>query len=267
MIITILGCITKYNVNDIKPYVESIKKCGFKGNKYMLVYEINGETQKYLQDNGWKLIFGELHEHVILQRFRDIYAAIKQNLIEGNTIIWTDVKDVVFQKDPTSWLYDNMDKDILAMSEAVILKDEPWACVNSGTSFPMEWELLTKNQTSYCAGCIIARIDALADLFLEIYRWSKATENKEQLSDQAAYNVLIHLAHFRKSVQFVDQEEGLAVQLGVVFMRPNDTQKKTEPVPKYFDGEFFNQADEKFCIVHQYDRSEIIKNEVRRLYI
>jgi tetrahydromethanopterin S-methyltransferase subunit F len=39
---TIVGCITKYNVQDIKPYVESIKQSGFKGDKIMLVYDVSG---------------------------------------------------------------------------------------------------------------------------------------------------------------------------------------------------------------------------------
>jgi len=31
--ITILGCITKYNASDIRPYVESIEQTGLKAEK------------------------------------------------------------------------------------------------------------------------------------------------------------------------------------------------------------------------------------------
>jgi hypothetical protein len=48
---------------------------------------------------------------------------------------------------------------------------------------------------------------ALKDLFIEIYHWSRDTANTGQLSDQAAYNVLINLNHFKENVQKVDQEE------------------------------------------------------------
>ena len=34
----ILGCITKYSPDDIKPYVESIEQSGFGGKKVMMVY-------------------------------------------------------------------------------------------------------------------------------------------------------------------------------------------------------------------------------------
>lgn len=260
---TIIGCITKYSVDDIKPYVESINKSGFKGEKLMLVYDVSNEVVDYLNKNNWLIAHSETQEHIILQRFRDIYALLHQ--YNTDVIIWTDVKDVIFQKDPTEWLSKNMKGEILALSESVIMKDEPWACVNSGTSFPMEWELGIKDQISYCAGTIVGKKEAIRDLFIDIYRWSKTTANPQQLSDQAAYNVLIHLNQYKKIVQFVNQEEGFATQLGVVFMR-DENQKITEPKPIYRERKFYNQIGEEFCIVHQYDRNEIIKKEIKTLY-
>lgn len=259
---TILGCITKYRVEDIRPYVESIKQSGFDGDKLMLCYDIPNETIEYLQNNDWLIVQGEIQEHVILQRFRDVYALLHQ--YETDIIIWTDVKDVVFQKNPIEWLDKNMKGEILALSESVIFKDEPWACINSGTSFPMEWEWL-QHKTSYCAGMIVGKKEAIRDLFIDIYRWSKTTANPEQLSDQAAYNVLINLNQYKNIVQFVNQEEGLATQLGVVFMRDN-TQKITEPRPIYRDGKFYNQKNEDFYMVHQYDRHPQVKQEVINKY-
>ena len=99
---TIVGCITKYSVDDIKPYVESIKQSGFKGEKLMLVYDVSKEVVEYLDNNGWLIAQSELQEHIILQRFRDMYALLQQ--YQTDVIIWTDVKDVIFQKDPTDWL-------------------------------------------------------------------------------------------------------------------------------------------------------------------
>lgn len=259
---TILGCITKYGIEDIKPYIESIKRSGFDGDKLMICYDINKETIEYLDSNGWLIVGGELYEHVILQRFRDVYALLHQ--YETDIIIWTDVKDVIFQKNPIEWLHKNMKGDILALSESVIFKNEPWACVNSGTSFPMEWEWL-QNKTSYCAGTIIGKKEAIRDLFIDIYRWSKTTANPQQLSDQAAYNILINLYQYKNIVQFVNQEEGLATQLGVVFMR-NDTQLKTEPKPMYKNGKFYNQSGDEFFIVHQYDRDQKIKDDIKKMY-
>ena len=107
----------------------------------MMVYEVPQETIDYLKSKGWDLYQNELQQHIILQRFRDIYKLLEQ-FPKDETIIWTDVKDVIFQKDPTKWIEKNMNCSIMAFSESITMKDDPWACVNSGTSFPMEWEWL-----------------------------------------------------------------------------------------------------------------------------
>jgi hypothetical protein len=260
---TIVGSITKYSVQDIKPYVESINQSGFNGEKLMLVYDISKEVIEYLNDKGWIIAQGELQEHIILQRFKDVYAILQS--YETDVIIWTDVEDVVFQKDPTDWLNKWMQKDILAFSECVKLRDDPWACINSGTTFPMEWEFGIKEQISYCAGTIVGKKEAIRDLFIDIYRWSKTTSNPEQLSDQAAFNVLLRLNHYKSSVDFVEQERGFVTQLGTVWSKRYEL-PITEPTPIYKNNKFYNQLEEEFYIIHQYDRNYLIKEQINNLY-
>ena len=261
---TIAGCITKYGIEDIKPYVESIKQTGFKGEKLMLVYEVSQDVIEYLTNEGWLLAQGELNEHIILQRFRDMYALLHQ--YETDVIIWTDVKDVIFQKNPISWIEDNSSYTrLFAFSECVKLKDDPWAVINSGTSFPMEWELGLKEQTSYCAGTIVGDLESIRDLFIQIYRCSKTTANPQQLSDQAAFNVLIHLAQFKTSTNLINQEKGFVTQLGTVWVKQNEL-PLLEPTPIYKDGKFYNQKGDEFVIVHQYDRDPKIKKEIYERY-
>ena len=260
----IFGCITKYSPDDIRPYVESIEQSGFNGGKVMLVYDVPSETIEYLKSKGWELYGGDLQQHIILQRFRDAYKLLETYIDE--TIIWTDVKDVIFQKDPTEWLEKNMKGEILAFSECVTFKDDDWAVVNAGTSFPMEWEWL-QHKVSYCAGTIVGKGYALKDLFIEIYRWSLTTANPGQLSDQAAYNVLINLNHFKENIQFVNQEEGFVTQLGTVLIKKEHFgDKLLEPTPIYSQEKFFNQEGDEFVIVHQYDRHLEIKELIYQKY-
>lgn len=258
----IFGCITKYSPDDIRPYVESIQQSGFSGEKVMLVYDVPQETISYLKSKGWNLYGAELQQHIILQRFVDAYKILESYLDE--TVIWTDVKDVIFQKDPTQWIEKNMKKEILAFSECVKFKDDSWAVVNAGTSFPMEWEWL-QDKVSYCAGTIVGKGYALRDLFIEIYRWSLTTANQGQLADQAAYNVLINLNHFKENVQFVKQEEGFVTQLGTVYMKANQL-PILEPTPIFNFGTFYTADQEKFCLVHQYDRDEFVKKQIYEKY-
>ena len=261
----ILGCITKYKPEDIRPFVESIEETGYKGKKIMMVYEVPQETIDYLKSKGWDLYQNELQQHIILQRFRDIYKLLEQ--FPNEEVIWCDVKDVIFQKDPTDWIELNMDEPILSFSECITMKDDPWACVNSGTSFPMEWEWL-QNKVSYCAGTIVGDSDYLRDLFINIYRWSMTTANSEQLSDQAAYNVLINLYPFMDCVQKVKQEEGFVTQLGTVLVKKDEFKDVLlEPTPIVSsDYIVSNQKGEPFCLVHQYDRIPEFKEFIYKKY-
>lgn len=261
----ILGCITKYQPNDIKPYVESIEESGFGGKKVMMVYDVPQETIEYLKSKGWELYGNELQQHIILQRFRDIYKLLEQ--FPKETIIWTDVKDVIFQSDPTKWIEENKKGKILAFSESITMKDDPWARVNSGTSFPMEWEWL-QNKTSYCAGTIVGESEYLRDLFIDIYRWSMTTANTDQLSDQAAYNVLINLKQFSDIVQFVNQEEGFVTQLGTVLVKKDEFRDVLlEPTPIVDENYIVkNQKREIFPLVHQYDRIPEFKQFIYQKY-
>ena len=261
----ILGCITKYKPQDIMPYVESIADSGYGGKKVMMVYDVPQDTIDYLKHMGWELYGNELQQHIILQRFRDIYKLLEQ--FPNETIIWTDVKDVIFQSDPTKWIEENKKGKILAFSESITMKDDPWARVNSGTSFPMEWEWL-QNKTSYCAGTIVGESEYLRDLFIDIYRWSMTTANPDQLSDQAAYNVLINLKQFSDVVQFVNQEEGFVTQLGTVLVKKDEFKDVLlEPTPIVDENYIVkNQKGEVFPLVHQYDRIPQFKEFIYKKY-
>jgi hypothetical protein len=259
---TIVGCITKYGVEQIKPFVESIEQSGFKGDKLMLVYEITQDTIDYLKNKGWRLIQSEPQQHIILQRFRDMYQVLHQ--YETDIIIWVDVKDIIFQKDPTEWLNKWMRRDILAFSESLKFGDEAWARLNAGTSFPMEWEWL-QNKEIHCAGTIVGKRDAIRDLFIDIYRWSLTTSNPEQLADQAAYNILIHLHQFKDKIQFVKQQEGFAAQLHLK-LKKGDTLPYTEILPNIDGIEVKNEKGELYTLVHQYDRNEELKKLIENKY-
>ena len=259
---TIVGCITKYGVEQIKPFVESIERSGFSGDKLMLVYEITQDTIEYLNSKGWTLIQSEPQQHIILQRFRDMYQVLHQ--YETDVVIWVDVKDIVFQKDPTEWLNENMNKDILAFSESLKFGDEEWARLNAGTSFPMEWDWL-QNEEIHCAGTIVGKKEAIRDLFISIYRWSLTTSNQEQLADQAAYNILIRLHQFKDIVQFVKQQEGFAAQLHFKLKKGGNLPYTEELVT--IDGdEVKNSKGELFTLVHQYDRNEELKKLIENKY-
>jgi len=75
---TIISSLTNYGVTQIKPFVESINKSGYSGEKLMLVYNVSADVIEYLNENGWMIVQSEQQQHIILQRFRDMYALLWQ---------------------------------------------------------------------------------------------------------------------------------------------------------------------------------------------
>ena len=131
----------------------------------------------------------------------------------------------------------------------------------------MEWEWL-QNETSYCAGTIVVDSEYLRDLFIDIYRWSMTTTNSDQLSDQAAYNVLINLNHIKNSAQKVNQEEGFVTQLGTVLVNKDEFKDVLlEPTPIVDENYIVkNQKGEVFLLVHQYYRIPLFKQFIYKKY-
>ena len=259
----LVGCITKYSKSDIEPWVESIQRSGYTGGKMMLVYDVSQDVINYLKLNHFDVYQSQLNQHIILQRFLDLHHLLKD--IDCDRIIWTDVKDVIFQTNPSHWLNKNKTKPIIACSECITFKDDEWAVTNAGTSFPMEWEWL-QNKTSHCAGTIAGDKEYIRDLFINIYRWSLTSSNPDQLSDQAAYNVLINQTQYKDIVQFTPQEDGFATQLGTVLIKKDHFgDKLLEPTP-IVDDLIRNQKGEPFVIVHQYDRNPQLKQSIHNMY-
>lgn len=261
----IIGAISKYSIQEIEPYVESVEKCGFLGKKIMIVYDdVSEETCNYLTQKGWEIhLFHLWYHHVHVQRLRDAYITLK-DYTDDEVVIFTDVRDVIFQKNPKDWIEKNMKKDILAFSECIKYHNDPWAINNVTTSFPLEWEFL-QHKTSYCIGVVIGKCNVLKDLFLSIFRWSMNTLNPIEMADQTSFNILISMNNFKNVVQFVNQEEGFVTHLNTVWVEKSRF-NLLEPTPIFKNDKFYNQNGEEFVIVHQYNRDVNLNNTIRKIY-
>ena len=66
-------------------------------------------------------------------------------------------------------------------------------------------------------------------------------------------------------MDFVEQERGFVTQLGTVWSKRYEL-PITEPTPIYKNNKFYNQLEEEFYIIHQYDRNHLIKEQINSLY-
>ena len=143
----VIGSITGYDFDKIRPWVNSLDRSGFTGTKAMLCYNISYATAQELSDRGYHLFaFNrndktesfEYHRDfsIVVERFLHLWHFLKPLKGQHRYIITTDVKDVIFQSNPSDWLEKNMkDKKINVASESIRYEDEEWGRNNLYQAF------------------------------------------------------------------------------------------------------------------------------------
>jgi hypothetical protein len=255
----IIGAFTNYNYNQLKPWVESIDSCGFKGDKVMVVGQTTQQTRDELTKRGFTLVdMQAINLPIHVARFMYIYDYLRQNKDKYNIVVTTDVKDVYFQKDPCEWVeHSRGNKHLVAGSESIRYKDEDWGNDNLMQCYGPYIHDIFKHNKIYNVGTIGGEAEYVADMCFNIF--TNAVNRPIPIVDQAVYNVLINTQPYKDSVYFSDQEDGWAVQLGttgdpskIERFRPHLTEP--EPIFNYESGLVTTTNGKPHCIVHQYDR-------------
>jgi len=275
----IIGAYTNYNWDQIKYWANSIDRCGFTGDKAMIVYNSDKVTVQRLLDLGFKVwafntdpntgnYYWSQDLVIVVQRFYHLWYYLDQ--LPANSyryVISTDVKDVVFQTNPSEWLEQNIgNNSIVASCESLCYKDEPWGSDNMQGSYPMVWNRI-KDQPIWNCGVQAGTVAALRDLWLSI--WLTCRAGGRANSDQAAYNLLLNTVAWSNITMRAYSESGWACQAGttvdptkIVNFRPN----LLEPEPTW-DGSFARTSTgDIHAILHQWDRIPTWKPEIEKRY-
>lgn len=270
----IVGCMSGYMPEAIKPWVNSIQRCGFEGDKYVISFGLPDETIQYLKDGGFEIHhFKQGNRHIVVERFYALYELLKEfesKSIKYRYIITTDVKDVIFQRNPSEWLSKFLTThDCLVSSECLTYENEDWGNNNLMVSYPHLYES-NKNNIIYNAGTIAGEVSYMKDFFLHIFHLSLMGQDMQP--DQAAMNILIHMKPFKQNTLFAWQKDGWCCQLGTTLdpkIRDKYSGRLWEPPPYYSDnGIVFNpNNNQPFHLVHQYDRVPELKEKIIEKYL
>ncbi len=255
----IIGAFSGYNFNQLKPWVLSIDSCGFKGDKVMVVGDASTETREELIKCGFKLYdMPKINAPIHVARFWAIYDFLFHNWQDYDIVVTTDVKDVYFQKDPCHWIAVTLgDKKLVAGSESMYYKDEPWGNQNLMQTYGPDVYNRFKDNLIYNVGTFGGQSDYVRDMCFNIF--TNATNRPIPIVDQAVYNVLINTQPYKDVFLFTTQNDGWAVQLGTT----GDPYKmehfgplltEAQPLLNYETGLITNWNHVPHCIVHQYDR-------------
>ena len=245
----IISACANYTPDKLEQYVNSIHESGFTGDKMMICYNLSEETHLYLKSMGWGCITSTLQGHPHMKRLIDMWYVLEQNPFNEDYrfVITTDVRDVVFQTNPSDWLYDffytgkvNNDRiEVVVASETLTYNEEPWGKKNIHEGYgDTYWEWI-KDKEIGNVGIILGKAEGVKNLLQLNYLVSQAG-NTQHFTDQSSLNLIIHNELVKDKIKI---SKDVCLQVGT---RGDDFEIKDN---KVMNGE------EPFPIVHQYDRS------------
>ena len=279
----VIGCITGYDFEKIKHWVNSLDQSGFDGTKAMICYNIDYQTVEELVKRNYTIFAFNRNENsqrfeykenfsIVVDRFFHMWYFLKKFRGTYRYIISTDVKDVIFQTNPSIWLEKNIsNKKINVACESIKYKDEEWGNHNLFKSFgPLIHEEVKENLI-YNAGTISGEFDTMIDLFLNIYMLCNGTSHYIEGGggpDQAALNILLNMNTYKNITNFALSESGYAAQLGTTGPQilGRYGSKLVEKTPILVDNLICTSDGRPFSIVHQYDRVPQWKQLIEKKY-
>ena len=273
----IVGCATNYDWSKLKYWVNSINQSGFEGDKVLILMNCDKDTVQKVTDAGFSIIAfnkdadgnltynSQLMVHV--ERFIHIYKLLKDN--DYRFVITTDVRDVIFQKNPVEWLRENLQyqEDLVFSSESMKYKDEPWGRENLTQCYGQGIYEDFKNNTIFNVGVLAGYGYAMKDLVLQLFL--NCINRPIPIVDQAVFNVMISRHPYLSSSRYTASEDGWACQLGTT-ADPSKIESfrpyLLEPSPKLEDDKVLTSTGKEFTIVHQYDRVPEWKKVIEAKY-
>lgn len=268
----VVGCISGLSFDQIAPWVGSLDACGFAGRRIVIHLRVDSQTISELHRRGYETydasclheaeigIFKEksLDEDISVDRFYYIWYFLSQVAVVPHIryLMAMDVSDVIFQRNPSLWLEQNLGpKRLVVGCESLSFGNEPWSAETMQECYgPHVWKAY-QNALIYNAGTIAGEYQSMIDLCFQVYWMSPG--GRVPFSDQQALNLLLGSTVYREITRFASSEDGWACQAGTVAdpaLLPKVRHHLTCPAPS-FDGEFVRTAaGEVFTLVHQYNR-------------
>jgi hypothetical protein len=271
----VIGFITNYNFDKLKPWVYSLIDSEFSGQKAMVCYNIQKDVIEELEKLNFIVFPLEVKEqfNIVNIRFLHIWQLLKNIQNKPRYVITTDVADVIFQSNPSEWLEKNLgDKKICVGGEGLKYKDEEWGINNMYQSFGPIAANYMQDTPIYNAGTIAGEYETLLDF---CYNVSLLCNGAPQHvpggggPDQAALNLLLSLKPYKDIALLNDHDTNWSCQCGTTVdptkinkFRPN----LLSPEPVWKDGKMYNSKGEKYVLLHQYNRVPELKKFIQEKY-
>lgn len=282
---------SNYSWKDMKIWVRSLKMTGFTGDIIICATNIAKETvdklisegvrvEVYGKDNGHGSFVSDSTMPPHVERMLYIWNFLDKHEIDYDYVITTDIRDVLFQKNPIDWL-ENNGPFLAASGEMIKYEDEPWNNQNLMQAFGPFFHEKFKTMPVNNVGILTGQTRMIKDLLFMIFQMS--INRPIPVVDQVVYNVLLRQFPFFTKTTFTYNDDAWAVNLGTseeavksgagdlgaMYRNRLDDYRKLYigDQPKLDEeGYVVNAEGKRFCIVHQYDRTHAWKNKIIARY-
>ena len=250
-----VGAIYNYGWNKIDWWWRSLKLTGFEGEIHILAYDINKFTLDRMKYLGIIVHECKLQaKQVVIARFKDL-AILCQTFSHDTYVIFADVGDIVFQRDPEKFLKDYQEYDYLFASEGIRFEDNSWTNKNLKESLPDFYNML-KGSLVYNAGSIAGKAGQLLYLAEKIYNWAMELPYAKN-HDQVIMNVLIRQEQsIQENAYFSGATEGWCHCAASSLFPSNleDLAAYREKKPVIRNGKLYAENGLLTCLFHHYTR-------------
>ena len=273
----IIGASTGYTWDTLKYWVNSINQSGFDGDKVLVLMNCDRETTMKVANAGFTIIGFEqdaqgnlVYKHegipVHVERFIHIYEHLCRT--DYRYVITTDVKDVIFQKNPIKFIEENIgNKNLMFASESIRYKNEAWGNQNLLETYGQYIYEKFKDKEIYNVGVLAGTGSAMRDLCINIF--TAAINRPIPICDQSTFNFMISQHPYIDTSKYMKSEDGWACQLGTTGDPSKIEQFKPhllEKTPIFEDGKVWTSHGHEFTIVHQYDRVPEWRKVIEKTY-
>ena len=268
----IIGAFKNYNFEQVKPWIHSINECGFKGDKVLIAIDTSEETINKIAQAGFTPISAKSMSGAMfhMERFIHIYDYLKKHKDEYRFVVSTDVRDVIFQKDPMEYLSQtltNSSNELIGVSECIKIKNEHWNRDNILKCFGAYFYEEIKDYEVLNVGTLAGKSHIIADLCGMLYQLS--LNRADWVADQAAYNMLMSWYPYVEKTFISGLNTGFCCNLHVTnkpIEKDHFAPFITEKHPIFEDGLMKSGDGKPYYIVHQYDRDPVLKEYYHNKY-
>jgi glycosyltransferase involved in cell wall biosynthesis len=262
----VIGVIKNYDWTKIRPYVISLERSGFKGDKVMLVENVPAETRSQLLAHDFivsdfttppSVRDEENRDYLTFGRHRFKYALDWLAGKSYRNLIFCDVRDVVFQTDPGAWLENNLSPHkVVAAGEGWVVKYESYNDRWNKKVSPDQYDRLREFEV-LCSGTFAGEASHIIGIFESIYALTLASiGTMPDNADQGMFQRVVRNSPYKEVLGVPKMTEGfVATWFPAKSNDPNVICGYGNPVFNEADGTVYTpDGVTPFSIVHQFDR-------------